>query len=486
MKKTYFKQLSLETLIYGVSGMISKFINIFLVPIYTRIFTPGDYGIISIINTTMVFVSIFIVMGLDSAAHRWYWEKDEILFRKKTISSWFWFQFLFSLVFCLLFFIFSKQLSKFFFHNEENSIFFKIIALYYPFSVTNTIVNNLFRMQRKAWFCLWYNLSFSILNILLSILLVVFLKIGVKGVLYAQVISVLFNTLFSVFVLKNWISPFLFNSTLLKKMLVYSIPLVPASLAYWVINLSGSYFLNFFKNTEQVGIYQVGNTISSGIGLITGAFQQAIGPFSLSIKNEQQSKKIYSDILLFYILIISPICVLLNLFSYEILLFITNKNYIESYKVIPFLTYTYLAISLSYIGMIGSTIAMTTKPYAEAVTISAVIVIILYLILIPKFGIIGVAFSSLVSQIFIVIYIFLKSQKIYKIPYDFKNTFFIFILSFLISIFVLVIKFENYITSFFIRLILIFLFFCSLYLNKKTKSSIKFLIDAIYVNKNSV
>lgn len=484
MKTNYLKQLSKETFIYGISGMISKFIMIFLVPIYTRIFSPQDYGVISILNTTMIFVSIFIVMGLDSAAHRWYWEKDDEYYKKKTISTWFWFQIICSIIFSLIFLTFSRQLSRILLQKEEYNVYFKIIALYFPFSVSNSILINLFRMQRKALSCLYYTLFFSLLNILSSIILVLFFKFGISGVLYAQVITFLLNTIFSLFILKEWIRPTYFSDDFLKKMLRYSLPLIPASLSYWIVNLSGNYFVNYLTDTSQVGLYQVGNTIASGIGFITGAFQQAIGPFALSIFKENHSKKIYADILSYYVIILCLLCVLFNLFSYEILIFFTNRNYEGSHKVIPLLTFTYIAIGMSYVAMIGSTIVKTTKPYAEAVIISAIIVIFLYVILIPKFGIIGASISSLISQFFIVIYIFLKSQKLYKIPYQFKDVIFILIFSLTLSLIASNIKFKNYLNTILLKTAFLLVFFFVISLNTRIRNNLRYLIELIFYRTN--
>jgi O-antigen/teichoic acid export membrane protein len=63
----YLKRLAGDFLIYGLSGVISKMIGIFLVPVYTRLFLPDDYGIINLINTTFFLIGILVVCGLDNS-----------------------------------------------------------------------------------------------------------------------------------------------------------------------------------------------------------------------------------------------------------------------------------------------------------------------------------------------------------------------------------------------------------------------------------
>src|SRR3954465_15182421 len=108
----YFKQLAGGSLLFGLSSGISGFISLFLVPVYTKIFTPADYGIINLVNATFFLLTILVVFGLDSAVAVWFWDKTDEEERKKTFASWFWFQFFVSLAFCLAIIGFSSVLSR--------------------------------------------------------------------------------------------------------------------------------------------------------------------------------------------------------------------------------------------------------------------------------------------------------------------------------------------------------------------------------------
>ncbi|MBK9483526.1 MAG: hypothetical protein IPO02_16455 [Bacteroidetes bacterium] len=100
--KYLLKQLAGESLIYGISSMLSRFSGIFLVPLYTRLLLPADYGALSLVNSTFYFIIVLAVFALDSAAARWYYDTEDINERKKTIASWFWFQLISSLIYAQL------------------------------------------------------------------------------------------------------------------------------------------------------------------------------------------------------------------------------------------------------------------------------------------------------------------------------------------------------------------------------------------------
>jgi len=94
--KKLIKQLAGESIVYGLSGIINKFISVFLVPLYTRILLPSDYGVLNLVNTTFYFVAIFVVFALDNSAARWFYDSDNTEERKKPIATWFWVQLIIS------------------------------------------------------------------------------------------------------------------------------------------------------------------------------------------------------------------------------------------------------------------------------------------------------------------------------------------------------------------------------------------------------
>ena len=109
----YVKELLGGSLIYGLSGMISSAMMLFLVPIYTRVFTPADYGVLNLINITYFLLTIFVIFGLDNSAALWFWDKTEDEERKKTFASWAYFSLAFSSAVAVLILLFSQTIIGF-------------------------------------------------------------------------------------------------------------------------------------------------------------------------------------------------------------------------------------------------------------------------------------------------------------------------------------------------------------------------------------
>ena len=70
------KELSKDTVIYGVSTIVGRFLNFILVPFYTNIFIPSDYGIITNVYAFIAIMNIIFIYGMDAAYLRFSKEKE--------------------------------------------------------------------------------------------------------------------------------------------------------------------------------------------------------------------------------------------------------------------------------------------------------------------------------------------------------------------------------------------------------------------------
>jgi O-antigen/teichoic acid export membrane protein len=430
----YIRQLTQESLIYGIAGVLSRFISFLLVPIYTRLFSPEDYGVMGLITSITGLIQIFIVLGLDSAAPRWYYDTENEDKRKSSIATWIWCQIGISILFSLFLFIGGNWLGGSIVHRNDSYRYFQVSALSLPFTVLATIIISWFRLKRMAWQTTLFTIITNLITILSSIFFIVILRIGLIGVFLAQLLSALVGTVLAAIFMKDWINPRWFNFNLLKDMLRYSFPLIPASLAWWIVNLSGQFFIQAYDTTSEVGLYKFGSTIASIMMLITTAFQLAWGPFSISIYKQPEAKKVYAKVFILYVVISAFIGVGVTLFTPEfITIFATNK-YIGAIPVVGLLSFSSILIGVYYIACIGPTIEKNMRPVGLATLLSAGINLGLNFLLVPILGKMGSAISTFTSQAFICLFIFIYSQKTYPIPYQFSKAITIYVFSFLLLV----------------------------------------------------
>lgn len=418
----YFKQLTGDSLIYGISSVVSGFISLFLVPVYTKIFTPNDYGILNLVNVTFFLLGIFVVFGLDTSVAVWFWDKTEEDERKKTFASWFWFQLAVSGLACLFTIIFSFFLSRIILSNGNYYYLFILAGLNLPLVSTHRILINWYKYQRKPFPTVAFTLTISLLIIGLSILFVVVLRVGVKGVFIAQLIASFIGAIVVLARLRSWIRWNFFDRDRLKEMLRFATPLVPAALSFWALSNAGSYVIEKFASKSEVGLYQIGVTFAGFVNIVVMAFNQAWPPFALSISKHDNHQKVYANVFLFYVTVGCLLATALWVFAPEILHLLTAPSYYAASNVVGILGFNVFIMGIANITTIGCNIVKTNKPYAQGVFIASILSVALYFLLVPVFGKEGAAWSTLTGSISLVIYVSYKSEKLYPVQYNWGRT----------------------------------------------------------------
>lgn len=451
----HLKQLGTESIVYGLSGVLSKFLYFLLVPLYTRIFLPEDYGVMSLVSNSLTLVMILVAFGLDSAAGRWFFDSDDSKDQKKTIASWAWCQLALASLFAFTIYLFSDALSRLLVSRSDAAVYFRIVSITLPLTVLSTVTTNLLRLQRRPWATVCFSFGTSLLNVGLVVILVLIFHRGLQGVYLAQLLTYFIATCTSVWLLGAWLNPFYFEMKRLLVMLKYALPLVPAGLSFWIVNLSGLYFIKSFATTSEVGLYQVGSSLASVIAIVTASFQQAWGPFALSIHKREDAKQVYADVLTAYMLFTCTFGLLFSLFAPEILSLVTTKDYLGANRVICLLAYNHILVGLTYIASVGATIAKTTRPYGIAVVISSILTIILNFVFVPLLGKDGAASATLVSQLFVPLMVFYSSQKLYPIPYRFLAAAGVYVISLSLAVAGTFMYIPNVVLGVFVKLLMV-------------------------------
>lgn len=416
------KSLAKDSVIYGLSGIITRLITVFLVPIYTHIFAPKDYGTLNLLNTTFGLIGMLVIFALDSSVARWFYDTTDERERKVTFATWFWFQIVVSCIMAVLLIVATPLAANYLIKLPFDIALplwllpcFTLIANALP-----GIIWNWYRLNQRPMATVIFTLSQSLTTIGLTLLFVVKMAWGVKGVFAALFIS---GSLFSIvaFVqIRTWLLPVYFSRARLVEMLRFATPLIPAALAYWVLNTTDAYFILWFRDKSEVGLFAIGYSLASGIALFTGAFQQAWGPFAYSIIDEPDARKTYANVFYVFGVVSSALILGMFLFSKEALMLLTTPQYYESSYVASILSISIVLNAVSYIAAIGTNIVKDNKPYAIGVFAAAITTVILDIVLIPHWGKEGSALATVLAQVLVPAYVFYRAQKVYPIPYKFR------------------------------------------------------------------
>lgn len=460
------KKLAGESVVYGLSGVLSRFVGLFLLPLYAKVLSPSEYGIMGMYNSSFFTIFAFVVFAMDSATYRYYFDSNNAeKLKKSTIATWYYFQITVSITLAIVLFLFRNVVSVFLFKNDTRGIELTILMsiAIFMYALPN-VLESWYRLQRKPWGAFLYSIATTGLSIILSAFCILRLKMGVMGFVIGQLGSTVLGTLYASFVMRGWLSLRFFDKKLLRNMIIYAFPLIPANIIGQLLALFSNYYLKSKLDFNESGLYYMGNTIASVIGLITMALGQAWGPFSFSIIDDPNSKKVYAFSLSAYVILMCGVCMGLMLFIPDLLRLFTSPKYYSSAWVSSILIFNGFFTSTAIIGLTGCGIVKKIQSYAKSVMAAAVVSIILIVPLTNTMGKEGVAIAILIGQLIIPISAFYVSQKYYPIPYEFKKLGVILLVSIILGVFGRIYFDHLYITvAIIVKILLVFLFYFCVY-----------------------
>jgi O-antigen/teichoic acid export membrane protein len=415
------RQLGGETVVYGLSNTLLRFVSLFLVPFYTRVFTPADYGVMSVLGAAVALLTTFTVLGLDFASGRWYYDTADESRRRSIISSWFWIQLTVSTTIAVLVHAFAGEVSFLLLDSREYALLVILAVWTVPLWTFSKIVGNLLRFQHRAWLTMGFMTFSALLNVAVIMTFVLALRQGLAGMFWGQLAAAGVVAVAGALLLGRWIAPAGVRRGLSVEMLTFALPLVPAALASWVTASANRFILQYFASAEEIGLYSIGVALASAVALGTNAFQLAWTPFALSIHQDVNARSVYARVFSLYLLIGCLGCTGLALFTPLILRILTTPQYYPAASSVAALGFGNLAVGLTYIAMIGANIAKKSAPVAASIFLGAAVNTALNFALIPWLGRDGAAAATLLAYLAAALFLFAYSQRVYSIPFRFGH-----------------------------------------------------------------
>lgn len=409
-----YKRLISNSLIFAVGNFGSKILLLLLVPFYTFQLTTSEYGTADLVTTTINMLLPIVTLSIYEATLRFTIGEDENR-QYLTLKNSFLLLFLASIVFILAITIINLKI------KIPYSEFIIIIIVLQGFQ---NILAQYVRAINKIKI---YAINGIIMSLVLAISNIIFLKFlsfGVDGYLLSIIMSNLVSLFFMIIVLKFdfiLIVKSKVDWELFKRMLVYSVPLIPNAFMWWLMNASSRYFILFYLDATANGLFAVASKIPSILSMVQTVFFQAWQLSAIEEYDSDNKREFYSSIF-YWLSTIMIICTsILILFLKPIINITMSGNYSLSWKPVPFLLIGLIFSSFSsFFGTFYIAEKKTTGVMYTSV-IGGMVSLILNFILIRYFGIIGAGLSTLISFLLIWILRVRDINKFFKINIQLKR-----------------------------------------------------------------
>ncbi|MBD3225812.1 MAG: oligosaccharide flippase family protein [Caldithrix sp.] len=418
----HFKGIFKNSIIYSIGNFSSKLVGFILLPIYTQYLTVEDYGILGILEvSTQLLVSMF-GLGLYWAFNRWYWDKEYRHKQNVLFFSSFVFLAGVSAVMFLIFAPFSEQLSVVLFEHNRFSYLLRIMFIVAGLEIVARIPLTLLKLQEKPVLYSAANISKFVVNLLVTIYFVVYLNRKLEGIYEAQIIGhAVYFLLLSPYIWRNL--EFKFDFTLMKEMLVFSLPLVLSATSGIVLSIADRYILKFLGGLSEVGIYSLGFKIANIIQVfIIQSVMLALSPMIYKMMDDPNNKRFYSKSMTYFGYGIMFFVLGLSMFGKEAVeMLAQKKEFWPAYQIIPIIAFAKFFVALKHTAAIGLNIMKKTKIRAFIGIFISVLNIALNVVFIPQWQSIGASIALVIAHFVFFVLVLKYSQKYYFIPFEIQK-----------------------------------------------------------------
>lgn len=488
MIKQFFK----DSGIYGVSGILTRGISIFLVPLYTRVLSPADYGIIDIFSIITSIIIITFPLEITQGLARYYPKAENQNDKRKISSTALIFTLITLIIPILLGLIFYKELTVLILDNGDlNNIYVIAIISIFGSGLIYFIINQLrWRIEPKKVAIV--SIVSSITNIFFSIFFVLIIKYGVFGFFLGQIIGNLIGFGLGYYYSKSDFG-LIFDRSKLQILLDFSYPLVFSGIGVYALRYVDRIFIKGFLNLSELGIYGIGYRFASMTTIIMSGFGTSIVPLIYKEFDKPETPVKLARIFRYYFFISLTFIIILSIYAKEYVRILTTPEYYASAEVIPFLVIGLLLFSF-YTFFPGLFLVNKTKIVATLNITSGLINIGLNFLLIPIWGILGTSIALMISALVQASAYYFYSQKYYKVPHFEKEILISTIISLPFIITGFIISLNNIFYSLLLKtLIFLFLLWILIYTKiitiEEVKSSYKILkstLNNVWNSRNSI
>lgn len=457
------EKLYKNSVLYLVSNFIINGAGFLLLPLYTTLISPNEFGTIYLIEAAALFLSRLISLSLRGSINRFYFEDKSISSVKKMYSTIINITFIISVLCYSIIFLFYNQISVLLKIYELKYLFLGLLVSF--FNVFYPLILGLLYAKEEGKKISITITTIGLTSLLFNVLFVVYSEDKVLGYLQAILITSVLK--FGIFIVysKPYFIPTI-NFKAIPKYLKYGLHLLPSDLSGWVISFIDRFMINSMKGAESTGIYSTGYKVGQASQIVYDSVNKAYVPFVFSRYEDPEKNKLeISKSILQVFSLYTFVATVIALFYKEII-FILDERYSSGANILLIIVFAYLFDGYRLIFNTPISYNVRYVKYRSIIFVSTGIFnIFLNLVLIPKYSITGAAIAILITFFIRLVLIFLSSLKAIKINYPYRKMLLVIVVSllFLLSTF-LSFSVINILLKFIliIILILILLKICSL------------------------
>lgn len=414
------KLLSLlsDAAIYGVSSLLSQLIGFLLLPLYTRFFTPAEFGIVAMLMIVMMLFGPLGNLGMTSAVFRRFNQAPDDATSRTVLGTGLVSVIAASILLLAVSLPFAAAIAADFVGDATTTHLVRLCLLSATLNTIAQVPNVTLRARRNVKTAAGLNLASVIISICTSIFFIVGLGLGVRGWVYG--ILAADTALLTLSLAATWrLYDLRFSRAVWRSMLSYGLPFVPHRFQAIALAQFSQYMVREMLGLNEAGIYAIATKFALPVGFAINAVQEAWIPFKFQMHaQEADSRPFFRSLFTYYYAAVTYLWVGVSLWGFDVVRLMTPPVYHPAAYLVPVLGL--LRVSQGLYFMMGTGLELTdhTRAYPMISLVGLVTVIGSAFALIGPLGPAGAALASVLGWMAMAAVLYVLAQRRFGIDYD--------------------------------------------------------------------
>lgn len=410
-----------ETAIYGLGQASQQLLALLTLPIFARLLTPADYGMLETLATVTAVTTIIASLSLATGMHRRYFDytADQPAERRNVIVTTLTAVGLFDLVLVAGITPFCEPLMRYLQGGPGSGELLLLSLLTAVSTIWLGLCQEVHRLTRRPWQFSAVAVTNSLIWMGCGLYYVYWEHAGVRGYVWGGLLAVWLTLPVALWTIRHELRGRPRRHDLID-MLQVSLPWVPTAASAWLMGLADRLVLNHWVDLTQIGYYGIGQKTTRLIGLLLMAFGSAWSPFIFSLFSEDpdRERQVRARITTLYLAALGFAGVVLTGLAPEIIRVLASAKFLPATAVVAPLAISQIGYGLTTTTMTALSLVKRTGYIATFSFVSGVLNIGLNLALVPRYGTVGSAWATAISFVVLNVLYYRTTQKLYPTPFE--------------------------------------------------------------------
>jgi O-antigen/teichoic acid export membrane protein len=418
---SYLQRLGRSLAAYQVADVVSKFIAVLLLPVYTRYIHPAGYGQVELLANGVIFISILVRFGMIEAFLRYHFTDSDQARRDALARRAVLFTLLTTTVVSIALAAAAAPLSKLVLGHQDVKIF--LIAVLGLWAFTNLeLAYGLLRVDERVKTYAIASLINVGLTVVASVVLVVGLGKGANGLLLGNYGASTVVLLGLWWTMRHKLLPrHGVGAERLGTLLRFGLPTVPAEASVYALSIIDRYYIYHSRSASLAGLYSIAVKLAGAVAFIVRAFQYAWPPLAYSVGDDAEAARLYGLVTTYYVLVSGWVVAGLTLLGRWVVRLLAAPSFYGAYKALPWLALGWALYGLWVVFLVIAGRAQVTTRNFPAAVVGLVANVVLLIVLVPPLGIAGAGIALCGAYVVMLIAMHALTRRAFSVRFEWRR-----------------------------------------------------------------